>query len=77
MGLNTRTQSKLVHRTTLTHIPEIGARKDGGLAFLNEVVEFIRQEKQIGRLTADFGVGGSISNIVFEETCTVSQRDLE
>lgn len=76
MGLNTRTTSKLIHRTALIHVPEVGARQDGGLAFLNEVVAFIRSERQIGRLTVDFGTGGGIGNIVFEETASVAQRDL-
>lgn len=76
MGLNMRTTSKLVHRTVITHVPEFGARQDGGLAFLNEVIAEIRQEKQVGRLTVDFGVGGGVGNISFEETASVSQRDL-
>ncbi|MHB1952113.1 MAG: hypothetical protein ACYCOU_00070 [Sulfobacillus sp.] len=72
--MRTSTRSHVTHRTTLA-----ADRKtdDGGRKLLTEAFDFIRSEKQVGKLTAQFGPGGSISSLFFEETTTIQQRDIE
>lgn len=72
--MKTQTRSFITHKTTLTADEK---KPDGGRALLLEAFDFIRQEKQVGKLTAQFGVGGSISSLVFEETDSIAQRDIE
>jgi hypothetical protein len=72
--MKTQTHSFITHKTALTADEK---KPDGGRALLLEAFDFIRQERQVGKLTAQFGVGGSISSLVFEETDSIAQRDIE
>lgn len=72
--MKTSTKSSVTHRTTLTADERL---QDGGKALLIEAFDFIRSERQVGKLTAQFGIGGSISSLVFEETESIAQRDIE
>jgi hypothetical protein len=72
--MNTATRSHVTHKTTITADEK---KPDGGRALLLEAFDFIRQERQVGKLTAQFGVGGSISSLVFEEIDSIAQRDIE
>lgn len=72
--MKTHTQSFVTHRTTL--ISE-GKRSDGGRSLLLEAFDLIHREKQTGKLTVHFGVGGSISSAIFEETEVIPQRDIK
>jgi hypothetical protein len=72
--MKTRTHSFVTHRTELYSEDK---RKDGGRALLAEAFDFIHQEKQVGKLTAQFGAGGAISSLIFEETGNILQSDLE
>jgi hypothetical protein len=68
--MKTQTRSTVTHRTTLTADTKPA---DGGRALLLEAFDFIRSEKQVGTLTAHFGLGGSISSLTFEEKDTIPQ----
>lgn len=72
--MKTSTRSHVTHRTSITadQKPE-----DGGRKLLMEAFTFIRSEKQVGKLTANFGPGGSISSLIFEETESIPQKDIE
>ena len=71
--MNTTTKSTVTHKTIIT----ADAKKDdGGRSLLIEAFDFIRMEKQVGKLTAQFGVGGSISALCFEEVSTIAQKDI-
>ena len=72
--MNTQTKSSVTHRTIIT--AEV-KKEDGGRSLLCEAFDFIRKEKQVGKLTAQFGVGGSISSLSFEETSVIAQNDIE
>jgi hypothetical protein len=72
MKMVTRTQA--VHKTTITAEDK---KPDGGRALLIEAFDFIRSERQVGKLTAQFGIGGSISSLVFEESESIPQKDIE
>lgn len=72
--MKTSTRSSVTHRTTLIADEK---KPDGGRALLVEAFDFIRSERQVGRLTAEFGIGGSISSLIFEETEPIAQRDIE
>ncbi|MDE2099395.1 MAG: hypothetical protein KGL39_19240 [Patescibacteria group bacterium] len=41
--------------------------KDGGLQFLLETFEWIRENRTPGRLVVHFGTGGSVSSLEFEQ----------
>lgn len=78
MPLNTRTTTHAVDRTTITYTPEPGERiKDGGKIFINEVFDLIQKNQQVGTLTVQFGTGGSISGVAFEEKQLIPQRDVQ
>lgn len=72
--MRTSTRSQVTHKTTITADQK---PTDGGRKLLLEAFDFIRGEKQVGRLTAQFGVGGSISSLVFEESETIKQSEIE
>jgi hypothetical protein len=72
--MKTETRSQVVHKTTITADEK---KPDGGRALLIEAFDFIRSERQVGKLTAQFGIGGSISSLVFEETDAIAQKDIE
>lgn len=69
--MRTSTRSTVTHKTTLSAEEK---PTDGGRALLIEAFDFIRSEKQVGKLTAQFGPGGSISSLAFEETDTIPQK---
>lgn len=77
MPISTRTVTKAIHRTTLTYTAEFGHRADKGVKFIFEAVEMIQKEQQVGSLIIQFGPGGGVSGITFEETQTVPQRDIQ
>lgn len=72
--MKTSTRSTVTHRTTVT---SEARRDDGGRALLLELFDDIRGDKRVGRLTAQFGVGGSISALTFEETESIPQSSIE
>jgi hypothetical protein len=77
MPITARTTTQAVHRTTLTYTAESNHIKDGGKRFIAEVLDMIRAERQVGTLTIQFGVGGGVSTVVFEEKETIAQKDIE
>jgi hypothetical protein len=72
--MKTSTKSVVTHRTTVT---SEGKRADGGRSLLLELFDDVRSDKRVGKLTAQFGVGGSLSSLVFEETESIAQREIE
>jgi hypothetical protein len=42
-----------------------------------ETFDFIHKEHQVGKLTAQFGTGGSISSLIFEETESIPQKAIQ
>ena len=72
--MKTQTKSTVTHRTAV--MPE-GKANDGGRALLLELFDDIHGDRRVGRLTAQFGVGGSISSLIFEETENIAQREIE
>lgn len=72
--MKTLTKSFVTHRTALTADPKL---PDGGRALLIEGFDFIRSTRSVGKLVAQFGIGGSISSLVFEETDSIAQKDIE
>jgi hypothetical protein len=72
--MQTQTKSVVTHKTSITADVK---KDDGGRSLLMESFDFIRKEKQVGKLTAQFGVGGSISSLYFEESSTIAQKDIE
>lgn len=74
--LNTKTKTEAVHTTSLTFESPMG-QKDGGKAWLREAFDLINKNKQVGALTVNFGLGGSISGMSFVEKEIISQKDIE
>jgi hypothetical protein len=72
--MQTQTKSVVTHKTSITADVK---KDDGGRSLLMESFDFIRKEKQVGKLTAQFGVGGSISSLYFEESSTIAQKDID
>jgi len=72
--MKTSTKSTVIHQT---HVTAEKKRDDGGRALLIELFDDIRSDKRVGKLTAQFGVGGSISSLVFEESETIKQSEIE
>lgn len=72
--MKTSTRSHVTHKTVLTADRK---SEDGGRKLLLEAFDFIRSEQQLGKLTAQFGPGGSISSLVFEEIENIPQKDIE
>ena len=77
MPITTRTTTQAVHRTTLTYTAEPVHIKDGGKKFINEVLDLIRENRQVGILTIEFGRAGGVSGAVFEEKETIAQKDIQ
>jgi hypothetical protein len=77
MPITTRTTSKATHSTKLTYIPEFGERKDKGNKFAKDAVDLVQKNANPGRLVIEFGLGGGVSSVVFEETQGISQRDIQ
>jgi hypothetical protein len=72
--MKTQTKSSVTHRTTVSADTKT---TDGGRALLIELFDDIRSDKRVGKLTAQFGVGGSLSSLLFEETENIAQKDIE
>lgn len=72
--MKTSTKSIVTHRTSISAEEK---RNDGGRALLLELFNDLHSDKRVGKLTAQFGVGGSISSLVFEETETIKQSEIE
>ena len=71
--MKTSTRSTVKH---VTHLMADGKAADGGRALLVESFDFIREEKQVGKLIAVFGPGGAIRGLTFEEEEVIPQRDI-
>jgi hypothetical protein len=74
MAIKTRTTTQAVHRTIVT---AEGTKNSGGRDLLLETHDLIHSEKNVGQLTVQYGVGGCISSVVFEERETIAQKDIE
>lgn len=72
--MKTATRSIVTHKTTVTSDTK---RDDGGRALLNELFDDLHSDKRVGKLTAQFGAGGSISSLIFEETENIPQSAIE
>lgn len=72
--MKTSTKSFVTHKTTVTSEAKT---TDGGRALLIELFDDVRSDKRVGKLTAQFGVGGSISSLTFEETEAIRQTEIE
>ena len=72
--MKTSTRSVVTHSTVVS---ADGKQLDGGRALLLELFDDLRSDKRVGKLTAQFGVGGSISHLQFEESETIPQREIE
>lgn len=77
MELKTKTVTNAVHRTTITYEHPAYSSKDGGKKWLLETFNLINTHHQVGVLTVAFGLGGSITSIIFEEKENIPQRNLE
>ena len=71
--MKTATKSTVTHRTAVTSETKT---TDGGRALLMELFDDLRTDKRVGKLTAQFGVGGSIASLVFEENETIRQSEI-
>lgn len=72
--MKTSTRSIVTHRTAVAAEEK---RADGGRSLLLELFDDVHGDKRVGRLTAQFGVGGSISSLTFEETEVIRQNEIE
>lgn len=72
--MKTSTRSTVTHRTAVTSDTKTA---DGGRALLMELFDDLRNDKRVGKLTAQFGPGGSIASLVFEETENIKQGEIE
>lgn len=71
--MKTSTRSIVTHRTRVTSEDK---RTDGGRALLLEVFDDVHGDGRMGRMIVDFGVGGSISSLIFEETEAIRQEQI-
>lgn len=65
MSVRWTVRSEEVHRSTATWMGE--KPRDGGKALLLEAFDFIHENKQPGRMIVDFGTGGSVSRLEYEQ----------
>lgn len=72
--MKTSTKSFVTHKTAVTSDTK---RDDGGRELLLELHDDIHGDKRVGKLTAQYGPGGSISSLQFEETENIAQREIE
>lgn len=72
--MHAHTRSKVVHTTTIT---SEGKNGDGGRALLLELFDDLHSDRRVGKLVAQFGVGGSIASLQFEETESIPQQQIE
>lgn len=72
--MKTQTKSTVTHRT---HVTSDKKNNDGGRALLIELFDDIRSDNRVGKMEVQFGVGGSISSLVFEESEVIPQKEIE
>ena len=72
--MKTSTRSLVMHRTAVSSEDK---RTDGGRALLLELFDDVHGDKRVGKITAQLGVGGCISSLIFEETETLRQSEIE
>ena len=72
--MKTQTKSTVTHQT---HVTSDSKRDDGGRALLLELFDDIRSDKRVGKMEVQFGLGGSISSLIFEESETIPQSQIE
>jgi hypothetical protein len=72
--MKTSTRSIVTHRTSVTAEEK---RTDGGRSLLLELFDDVHGDKRVGKLTAQLGVGGSLSSLIFEETESIKQGEIE
>jgi hypothetical protein len=77
MPITTRTTTHAVDKTIMMYTPEFGQRSDKGKTFINEVLDLIHKNQQVGTLTIQFGTGGSVSTVAFEEKQLIPQKDVQ
>lgn len=65
MGVRWTVRSEEVHHSKATWVGE--KPRDGGKILLLEAFDFVRTNKTPGRLIVDFGPGGAISVLEFEQ----------
>jgi hypothetical protein len=66
MAVRWSVKSKVVHISKAIWIGD--KPKDGGVSLLLEALAWMRENKQIGKLTLNLGTGGSISDLQFEQS---------
>jgi hypothetical protein len=68
-------KSEIVHHSKASWV---GAKpRDGGFSLLQEMFEWIRQNKTPGKMVVHFGIGGSVSCAEFEQTETTATPEVE
>lgn len=77
MPLKIRTITHAVHKNTITFDAPINHAPDGGQKWLNEAFKLIHLNSQVGALTVQFGPGGSVSSMIFEEREVIPQSKIE
>jgi hypothetical protein len=65
MAVTWKVKSEEVHRSRATWNGD--KPRDGGKALLLEAFDWVRANRQAGRMTVDFGIGGSVSALEFEQ----------
>jgi len=75
--LKIKTVTHAVHTNTITFDPPAGFTNDGGQKWLNESFKAIHLNSQVGTLTVQFGLGGSICAMKFEEKEVIPQKNIE
>jgi hypothetical protein len=65
MAVSWQVKSETVHHSKATWV---GSKpRDGGFALLKEAFEWIRDNRTPGKLVVNFGTGGSVSDLEFEQ----------
>ena len=65
MPVEWNTRSETVHHSRATLV---GAKpRDGGFTLLKEAFDWIHTNRTPGRLVVNFGTGGSVSDLEFEQ----------
>ena len=75
MPVTWKVKSEEVHRSRATWNGD--KPKDGGKALLLEAFDWVRANRQSGRMIVDFGTGGSVSALEFEQRKTISPPFME
>ena len=75
--LKITTVTHAVHSNTITFDAPPNHSNDGGLRWLTEAFKVIHLNSQVGTLTVQFGLGGSVCAMKFEERETIPQKNIE